>query len=50
MSEMPPLRPDQKVSSGTRSWEQECREADTTPENRTAYQFSNGKSFDEPRR
>lgn len=49
MAETNPLLPSEKVSSGTRSWEQECHEADQTPEDRTAYQFSNGRSFNVPR-
>jgi hypothetical protein len=49
MAETAELTPSQKVTSGTRLWSQECREADQTPEDKTAYQFSNGRCFDEPR-
>lgn len=39
----------EKINSSTKLWSEECREADPTPEERPAYEFSNGRRFDEPR-
>lgn len=35
----------QKVVTTSRSWKAECDAADKTKEDKTAYQFSNGKKF-----
>lgn len=39
-----------KINSSTKSWANIVKEADPTPEPTTAYRFSNGRKFKEPKR
>jgi hypothetical protein len=38
---------EQTVRTSERVWSAECKQADPTPEDETAYVFSNGKKFKE---
>lgn len=36
---------EQTVTSSDKPWSEEVQQADTTPEDKTAYTFSNGRKF-----
>ena len=39
---------DEPVRTTERNWAEEVQLADSTPEDKTAYQFTNGKKFEQP--